>query len=91
MEVSIPMLPAVFVGTGDLFTALMLAWLHKGESLPSACQKTLSCMQTVLTRTLEHARREFVNCAVSSCCCEVKESGLAWRNLDRIGTTSAFH
>ncbi|XP_065175233.1 pyridoxal kinase-like [Sycon ciliatum] len=58
IEMTIPLLPATFVGTGDLFTALTMAWLHRGEALPSACQKTLSTMQTILSRTLAHAREQ---------------------------------
>ncbi|XP_021076766.1 pyridoxal kinase-like [Mus pahari] len=42
---------AVFVGTGDLFTAMLLAWTHKHpDNLKVACEKTVSAMQHVLQR-----------------------------------------
>jgi pyridoxine kinase len=39
-------LAASFVGTGDLFTALLTAWLHRTrDNLQLAAEKTLSTMQ----------------------------------------------
>jgi len=47
---------AVFVGTGDLFAALLLAWTHTHpDDLKTACEKTVSTMQHVIKRTMEHA------------------------------------
>uniref|UniRef100_A0A6I8PR96 Pyridoxal kinase n=1 Tax=Ornithorhynchus anatinus TaxID=9258 RepID=A0A6I8PR96_ORNAN len=48
---------AVFVGTGDLFAAMLLAWTHKHpNNLKVACEKTVSAMHHVLQRTMESAR-----------------------------------
>ncbi|XP_052019372.1 pyridoxal kinase isoform X2 [Apodemus sylvaticus] len=50
---------AVFVGTGDLFAAMLLAWTHKHpENLKVACEKTVSAMQHVLQRTIRCAKAE---------------------------------
>jgi len=57
VKVLIPKLPAAFVGTGDLFTALSTAWLARsGGDLKSSLEKTIGTMQVVLGRTLEHAK-----------------------------------
>ncbi|XP_048202123.1 pyridoxal kinase [Perognathus longimembris pacificus] len=48
---------AVFVGTGDLFAAMLLAWTHKHpDNLKVACEKTLSAMHHVLQRTIQYAK-----------------------------------
>ncbi|XP_076975143.1 pyridoxal kinase [Tamandua tetradactyla] len=48
---------AVFVGTGDLFAAMLLAWTHKHpKDLKVACEKTVSAMHHVLLRTIECAK-----------------------------------
>jgi len=52
---TIPVLGAMFVGTGDLFAALLLVWLEKTD-LKNACQKVISTMQHVLQRTYSHAK-----------------------------------
>lgn len=50
---------AVFVGTGDLFAAMLLAWTHKHpDNLKVACEKTVSAMQHVLQRTIRCAKAE---------------------------------
>jgi len=55
-RISFPTLPAHFVGTGDLFTALMTSWLHHDKQcITSALEKTISTMQSVLGRTLKYA------------------------------------
>lgn len=51
----IPVQDAVFVGTGDLFAALLLAWSEKAD-IKEACSKVISTMQHVLTRTLKAAK-----------------------------------
>lgn len=57
IRVEIPLLPAKFVGTGDLFTSLLLAWHHKHpDNLQLVCDKVVSTMQHVLRRTLAHAQ-----------------------------------
>ncbi|XP_063049181.1 pyridoxal (pyridoxine, vitamin B6) kinase a [Engraulis encrasicolus] len=56
VRMDIPREDAVFVGTGDLFAALLLAWTHTHpEDLKTACEKTVSTMQHVIKRTMEHA------------------------------------
>ncbi len=55
-RIRIPKLPAAFVGTGDLFTALCTAWLQRlSGDLPSTLERTIATMQAVLRRTLDHA------------------------------------
>ncbi|XP_077611493.1 pyridoxal kinase [Crocuta crocuta] len=50
---------AVFVGTGDLFAAMLLAWTHKHpNNLKVACEKTLSAMHHVLQRTITCAKAQ---------------------------------
>lgn len=50
---------AVFVGTGDLFAAMLLAWTHKHpDNLKVACEKTVSAMQHVLQRTIRCAKAQ---------------------------------
>ncbi|XP_040588372.1 pyridoxal kinase [Mesocricetus auratus] len=50
---------AVFVGTGDLFAAMLLAWTHKHpDNLKAACEKTVSAMQHVLERTIRCAKAQ---------------------------------
>ncbi|XP_014679651.1 PREDICTED: pyridoxal kinase-like, partial [Priapulus caudatus] len=57
LRVEIPMLPAIFTGTGDLFAALLLVWSDRHpEDLPLACEKVLSTMQHVLRRTFKAAQ-----------------------------------
>ncbi len=57
-RIRIPRVPAAFVGTGDLFTALCTAWLRldKGD-LGSTLERTIASMQAVLRRTLSHAEK----------------------------------
>uniref|UniRef100_A0A669EXB3 Pyridoxal kinase n=1 Tax=Oreochromis niloticus TaxID=8128 RepID=A0A669EXB3_ORENI len=52
----IPKVDAVFVGTGDLFAAMMLAWTHHHpKDLKTACEKTVSVMHHVIKRTITYA------------------------------------
>uniref|UniRef100_A0A8C9YTS2 pyridoxal kinase n=1 Tax=Sander lucioperca TaxID=283035 RepID=A0A8C9YTS2_SANLU len=47
---------AVFVGTGDLFAAMLLAWTHHyPNDLKMACEKTFSVMHHVIQRTISYA------------------------------------
>ncbi|KAI8520559.1 pyridoxal kinase-like [Branchiostoma floridae x Branchiostoma belcheri] len=58
IELEMPKLNLNFTGTGDLFTACLLAWVHKHpKDLATACEKTIATMQAVLQRTLDYARR----------------------------------
>lgn len=52
----IPKVDAVFVGTGDLFAAMLLAWTHyHPKDLKAACEKTVSVMHHVIKRTITYA------------------------------------
>ena len=54
--IDIPRLDATFVGTGDLFAALLLAWMHKTDKdLVKSVENTIATLQAVLKRTLSHA------------------------------------
>ncbi|CAB0005032.1 unnamed protein product [Nesidiocoris tenuis] len=53
---SIPMLDAHFTGSGDLFSALTLAWLHKtGGNTQLSLDNVIYSLQAVLKRTLNKA------------------------------------
>lgn len=57
IRLDIPKVEAVFVGTGDLFAALLLAWTHHHPNdLKTACEKTVSVMQHVIKRTITYAK-----------------------------------
>lgn len=44
-----------FIGTGDLFAALLLAWHSKsGGDIKTACEKTISTLQDILKRTCSY-------------------------------------
>ncbi|XP_013875546.1 pyridoxal kinase [Austrofundulus limnaeus] len=52
----IPKVDAAFVGTGDLFAAMLLAWTyHHPKDLKTACEKTVSAIHHVLKRTITYA------------------------------------
>nr|XP_022291644.1 pyridoxal kinase-like [Crassostrea virginica] len=55
-KVQFQKLPAIFVGTGDLFAACLLAWLEKESGLKLALEKTISTLQSVIKRTLDKAQ-----------------------------------
>ncbi|XP_066276659.1 pyridoxal kinase-like [Branchiostoma lanceolatum] len=58
IELEMPKLNLNFTGTGDLFTACLVAWVHKHpKDLATACEKTIATMQAVLQRTLEYAQK----------------------------------
>ncbi|KAK6485771.1 pyridoxine [Huso huso] len=57
IRMDIPKVDAVFVGTGDLFAAMLLAWTHfHPNDLKMACEKTVSVMCHVLKRTISCAK-----------------------------------
>nr|XP_033798978.1 pyridoxal kinase isoform X1 [Geotrypetes seraphini] len=57
IRMEIPKVDAVFVGTGDLFAAMLLAWTHQyPNNLKMACEKTVSATQLVLQRTIQSAK-----------------------------------
>ncbi|XP_055727421.1 pyridoxal kinase-like isoform X2 [Salvelinus fontinalis] len=56
IRIEMPKVDAVFVGTGDLFTAMLLAWNHHHPNdLKSACEKTVSVLHHVIKRTITYA------------------------------------
>lgn len=56
IRMDIPKVDAVFVGTGDLFAAMLLAWTHHHpKDLKVACEKTVSLMHHVIKRTITYA------------------------------------
>uniref|UniRef100_A0A667ZVP6 Pyridoxal kinase n=1 Tax=Myripristis murdjan TaxID=586833 RepID=A0A667ZVP6_9TELE len=56
IRMEIPKVDAVFVGTGDLFAAMLLAWTHHHpKDLKTACEKTVSVMHHVIKRTISYA------------------------------------
>lgn len=58
IRMDIPKVDAVFVGTGDLFAAMLLAWTHHHPNdLKTACEKTVSGMQHVIKRTINYAKK----------------------------------
>ncbi|XP_072369121.1 pyridoxal kinase-like isoform X1 [Scyliorhinus torazame] len=60
IRMEIPKVDAVFVGTGDLFAAMLLAWTHQHpNNLKIACEKTVSALQHIVTRTIANARETF--------------------------------
>ncbi|XP_071988463.1 pyridoxal kinase-like, partial [Engystomops pustulosus] len=57
ISLELPKVDAVFVGTGDLFAAMLLAWTHHHpNNFKLAFEKTVSAMQLVLQRTITSAR-----------------------------------
>ncbi|XP_033741395.1 pyridoxal kinase-like isoform X2 [Pecten maximus] len=56
-RINMPYIPQVFVGTGDLFAACLLAWIQKDKNLKVALEKTVSIVQAVIQRTVCHALR----------------------------------
>jgi len=56
-----PLINAAFVGSGDLFAALLLAWTHyHPNNLQLALEKVISTMQHVLKRTVKAATGMFL-------------------------------
>jgi hypothetical protein len=70
--ISIPRLPSVFTGSGDLTAALLLA--HSSalpRALATACERTMATVQAVCRRTMEYysgvaAELEAVKAAVTA-------------------------
>ncbi|KAL3882910.1 hypothetical protein ACJMK2_029212 [Sinanodonta woodiana] len=55
-RMEMPYLPAVFVGTGDVFAACLLAWMHHDNDLKLAFEKTVASVQAVIQHTLDAAK-----------------------------------
>uniref|UniRef100_H2Y499 Pyridoxal kinase n=1 Tax=Ciona savignyi TaxID=51511 RepID=H2Y499_CIOSA len=57
IKLEMPLIKASFVGSGDLFAALLLAWTHRHpDNLKLALEKVISTMQRILQRTLDAAK-----------------------------------
>ena len=56
-----PRLKATFTGTGDVFAALLLAWLHRSHSLKEALELTVATLQSILKRTISSIEGECDN------------------------------
>jgi pyridoxine kinase len=57
LTIRIPKLPSTFTGTGDLFAALLLAWMsHTNNQLKLSLEKVIATLQAVLKRTLHYAK-----------------------------------
>ncbi|CAF2955883.1 unnamed protein product [Rotaria sp. Silwood2] len=52
-RIDFPRLENSFTGTGDSFSALILAWFHKENNLICACEKAISIIYQILVKTLE--------------------------------------
>lgn len=58
-EVRFPYIDSYYTGTGDLFAALLLAWLYKlPEDFPRAIENVVSTIQDVLRITLRLGGRD---------------------------------
>jgi pyridoxine kinase len=58
MSIRFPKLPGYYSGTGDLTSALILAWLQKTQSLETALLRTIFTVQAVLRRTQASGKKE---------------------------------
>ncbi|KAK5646487.1 hypothetical protein RI129_004951 [Pyrocoelia pectoralis] len=56
LTINIPKLQASFTGTGDLFAALFLAWMHKTNDLKKSLENSINTLQAVLKKTWEYAK-----------------------------------
>lgn len=57
--IDIQQLNQPFTGTGDLFSALFLAWMAKTDNLCTTLENTIATLQSVLKRTLQMAQSKF--------------------------------
>lgn len=57
---AVPRIRGYFSGTGDLFSALLLAWTARGDAPWDACAKTVATIQAVLARTVAAGSRELL-------------------------------
>ncbi|UJR15968.1 hypothetical protein I4U23_002887 [Adineta vaga] len=52
-RIDFPYLSGCFTGTGDSFSALVLAWFHREKNLITACEKSISILHQILVKTIE--------------------------------------
>lgn len=54
VEINIPLIDQSFIGTGDLFAALLLIWMNAtNNNLKTSIEKTVATVQAVLKQTVE--------------------------------------
>ncbi|XP_065212409.1 pyridoxal kinase-like [Planococcus citri] len=51
--IEIPKLKARFTGTGDLFSALFLAWMSKTSDISAALENTVSTIYAIISKTMQ--------------------------------------
>lgn len=51
--IEIPKLKAKFTGTGDLFSALFLAWMSKTSDISAALENTVSTIYAIISKTMQ--------------------------------------
>jgi pyridoxine kinase len=57
VTICIPKLPCTFTGTGDLFAALLLAWMWRtNNQLKPSLENIIATLQAVLRKTLHYAK-----------------------------------
>jgi pyridoxine kinase len=54
----VPKFDRYFSGTGDLFSALMVAWISKGNSVLISCEKTVNSLHSIIKKTYESNSKE---------------------------------
>lgn len=55
-EIEMPKYDGFFVGTGDLFSSIFLAWLTRsGFNIKRSMESTIATVQSVLKNTIKHA------------------------------------
>lgn len=64
--VDIPKLHAKFTGTGDLFTALFLAWMTELDNISIALEITVSTVHTILRKTINDLQVSGSNCEMKN-------------------------
>ncbi|GAU90878.1 hypothetical protein RvY_03236 [Ramazzottius varieornatus] len=70
--IQVPRIDAYFTGAGDLFAALLLAWIARTKDVGLACQRSMSTLQAVLQRTLLHHQQN----------CPDKDSKPCFRHME---------
>lgn len=56
----IPVLPLLYTGSGDLFAALFLAYMHLESDIKMVLEKTVNTVHNVLSRTLDYYKGSIV-------------------------------
>lgn len=56
LKIDIPKIPATFIGSGDLFAALFLAYLYLQNNMKITIEKTINSLYSVLLNTYEYSK-----------------------------------